>query len=261
MPDIDIEVAGLGDLDRLDLRVDLRHRYNWSNESVRVARRSKFMCALVLALRHLGIRAPEEPVESAKIGTGITTQSTGQVPAINGFHIPEPSQQTTHARGPSHTSTDHLNPPSPGHDEDDSHSRWQTPSASPNKRLSANMNTSAQPGAGTATGSGSGSGSGPSRQPSSTGGRRKATGSTDATSMPISNGVPVIAEPIPLQRPSAHPNFSYTSNHNPYSSYLTNQRRPRRFSYDAPRSKSPGDMEHCSSPVAGLFVSPEQRRW
>ena len=58
-PDLDIEVVGLGsDTDRLVLNVDLRHKSNWANEAVRCARRSKFMCALVMAMRKLQIRGP-----------------------------------------------------------------------------------------------------------------------------------------------------------------------------------------------------------
>ncbi|KAJ5112362.1 hypothetical protein N7532_000407 [Penicillium argentinense] len=57
-PDIDIEVVGVGDMDKLELRVDIRHKSNWSNETVRAARRSKFMCALVLAVRKIPVRAP-----------------------------------------------------------------------------------------------------------------------------------------------------------------------------------------------------------
>lgn len=57
-PEIDIEVVGVGDMDKLELRVDIRHKSNWSNETVRAARRSKFMCALVLAMRKIPIRAP-----------------------------------------------------------------------------------------------------------------------------------------------------------------------------------------------------------
>lgn len=57
-PDLDIEVVGVGDMDKLELRVDIRHKSNWSNETIRAARRSKFMCALVLAIRKVSIRAP-----------------------------------------------------------------------------------------------------------------------------------------------------------------------------------------------------------
>jgi len=66
--EIDVEVVGVGDMDKLELRVDIRHKSNWSNETVRAARRSKFMCALVLAMRKIPIRAPgaAAPEEDAK---------------------------------------------------------------------------------------------------------------------------------------------------------------------------------------------------
>lgn len=57
-PDFNVEVVGVGDMDKLELRADIRHKSNWSNETVRAARRSKFMCALVLAMRKVKIRAP-----------------------------------------------------------------------------------------------------------------------------------------------------------------------------------------------------------
>jgi hypothetical protein len=57
-PDIDIEVIDLGSMDKLELRVEIRHKSNWSNETVRAARRSKFMCALVLAIRKVPINGP-----------------------------------------------------------------------------------------------------------------------------------------------------------------------------------------------------------
>ncbi|KAJ5242972.1 uncharacterized protein N7469_001299 [Penicillium citrinum] len=65
-PDIDIEVLGVGDMDKLELRVDIRHKSNWSNETVRAARRSKFMCALVLAVRKIPVRAPGVAAEESK---------------------------------------------------------------------------------------------------------------------------------------------------------------------------------------------------
>lgn len=57
-PDVDIEVLGLGTMDKLELKIDIRHKSNWSNETVRAARRSKFMCALVLAVRKIPIYGP-----------------------------------------------------------------------------------------------------------------------------------------------------------------------------------------------------------
>lgn len=58
MPDIDIEVVGPGAMDKLQLRVDIRHKSDWAIESIRPARRSKFICALALAVRKIPIRTP-----------------------------------------------------------------------------------------------------------------------------------------------------------------------------------------------------------
>lgn len=57
-PDIDVEITGIAEMNKMELRVEIRHKSNWSNETVRAARRSKFMCALVLALRKIPINAP-----------------------------------------------------------------------------------------------------------------------------------------------------------------------------------------------------------
>lgn len=57
-PDIVLECTGIGNMDKLQLKVEMRHKSNWSNETVRAARRSKFMCALVLALRKVPIYCP-----------------------------------------------------------------------------------------------------------------------------------------------------------------------------------------------------------
>lgn len=57
-PDIEIEVISVGNMDKLELRIEIRHKSNWSNETVRAARRSKFMCALVLAIRKVPIIGP-----------------------------------------------------------------------------------------------------------------------------------------------------------------------------------------------------------
>lgn len=57
-PDVDVEVLGIGSMDKMELRIEIRHKSNWSNETIRAARRSKFMCALVLALRKVPVNAP-----------------------------------------------------------------------------------------------------------------------------------------------------------------------------------------------------------
>ncbi|PYH47642.1 serine/threonine protein kinase [Aspergillus saccharolyticus JOP 1030-1] len=57
-PDITIDVSGVGDMDKMELSVYIRHKSNWSNEAVRATRRSKFMCALIAAVRRVPIRKP-----------------------------------------------------------------------------------------------------------------------------------------------------------------------------------------------------------
>jgi small-conductance mechanosensitive channel len=56
--DIDVEVTGIAEMNKMELRVEIRHKSNWANETVRAARRSRFMCALVLALRKIPIYGP-----------------------------------------------------------------------------------------------------------------------------------------------------------------------------------------------------------
>ena len=57
-PDVDIEVTGIAEMNKLELKIEIRHKSNWSNEAIRASRRSKFMCALVLALRKVPIYGP-----------------------------------------------------------------------------------------------------------------------------------------------------------------------------------------------------------
>lgn len=56
--DIEIQLRSVGDLKQLDLRVDIHHKSNWHNEALRQYRRSKFMCALLSAMRKVGIESP-----------------------------------------------------------------------------------------------------------------------------------------------------------------------------------------------------------
>jgi small-conductance mechanosensitive channel len=57
-PELKVEVLNVGDMSKLDLRINLGYKSNWSNENLRVARRSKFMCALLATLRKVQINAP-----------------------------------------------------------------------------------------------------------------------------------------------------------------------------------------------------------
>ncbi|ATY64081.1 serine threonine kinase [Cordyceps militaris] len=57
-PDFSIGIGGVGNLDKMVLNVSIKHKSNWHNDSVRSTRRSKFMCALALALKKIPIYAP-----------------------------------------------------------------------------------------------------------------------------------------------------------------------------------------------------------
>ncbi|KHN97366.1 Mechanosensitive ion channel family protein [Metarhizium album ARSEF 1941] len=57
-PDFIIGVAGVGDLDKLTLEISIQHKSNWHNGIIRATRRSKFMCALALALKKVPIYGP-----------------------------------------------------------------------------------------------------------------------------------------------------------------------------------------------------------
>ncbi|KAL1870410.1 hypothetical protein VTK73DRAFT_2648 [Phialemonium thermophilum] len=56
--DITMTVQGLGNLDKLVINIMILHKSNWHNETIRLTRRSKFMCALALALKRIPINAP-----------------------------------------------------------------------------------------------------------------------------------------------------------------------------------------------------------
>ncbi|OAA67155.1 serine/threonine-protein kinase [Niveomyces insectorum RCEF 264] len=57
-PDLIVTVNGVGNLDKLLLNVTVKHKSNWHNDVVRATRRSKFMCALALALKKVPIFGP-----------------------------------------------------------------------------------------------------------------------------------------------------------------------------------------------------------
>ena len=57
-PDVAIGVGGVGDCDKLTLKIAIKHKSNWHNDVVRATRRSKFMCALTLALKRVPINGP-----------------------------------------------------------------------------------------------------------------------------------------------------------------------------------------------------------
>lgn len=63
-PDIAMGVSSLGDLDKMALDIVIKHKSNWHNEIVRATRRSKFMCALALAMQKVPIFGPPGGLEA-----------------------------------------------------------------------------------------------------------------------------------------------------------------------------------------------------
>ncbi|POS83440.1 hypothetical protein EPUL_006206, partial [Erysiphe pulchra] len=57
-PEVIMETTSVNSMDKLSLKIEIRHKSNWHNENVRAARHSKFMCALVTALRQVPIYRP-----------------------------------------------------------------------------------------------------------------------------------------------------------------------------------------------------------
>ena len=57
-PEIEVQILGTTDQSKLSLQVEIKHKSNWANETIRQARRSKFMCALVTAMKAVPIYPP-----------------------------------------------------------------------------------------------------------------------------------------------------------------------------------------------------------
>lgn len=53
--DLDAEVVGINDLDKMTIKLEIKHKGNWSNEQLTLQRRNKFFCALVLIMKKVPI--------------------------------------------------------------------------------------------------------------------------------------------------------------------------------------------------------------
>jgi small-conductance mechanosensitive channel len=57
-PTLGLSVVNIYELNKLELSVSFTHKSNWSNERLRASRSSKFMCALVTAVRKIPLYQP-----------------------------------------------------------------------------------------------------------------------------------------------------------------------------------------------------------
>lgn len=288
-PELDVDVVGVGEMDKLELTVNIRHKSNWSNEAVRAARRSKFMCALVAAVRKIPIRAPSaeadaedesddegKPHGQAKNGTtdkstdgSMSRASTANAPQglgltgtdskSTGFDLGRSSGSLQHRNrgGEASSSTfseglspEHARMRSPGHESRDGHD-------------DDNYQTpTASPEQGQPTHLNLNQYGSLERAPS-TGRRKEGTRSSVPTA---TGGVPILAEPVP-QRPAqtvAPEYYNYGGNYyDPQDgSYDPNQP----FELPSARDASPAGVEHGGqeqhpSPYLRGPVSPTQGRY
>ncbi|KAB8215193.1 Mechanosensitive ion channel-domain-containing protein [Aspergillus novoparasiticus] len=273
-PDVSIDVAGVGDMDKLELAVTVCHKSNWAIESVRAARRSKFMCALVAAIRKIPIRAPgaadEEPAAEDNNddkpdggdnnGPGLNTEkmAVSGLTATDSLHdptMPYGDSRSTgfdlgrdsgslQRRGGGASASSHSqgtfvdSSRSTGEGEGHDAESFRSPAASPRKdQLSVPYGTL-------------------NREPST--GRRKAnstqsTQSTQSTYPTATGGVPILAAPVPPRHvttapappPSAPlPPAPPATEYRPYSAhyyedspYDSNQR------YELPSMPQPSEQE------------------
>ena len=57
-PGCSVRVTSIYEMNKLEIKVGFTHKSNWSNEELRAARSSKFMCALVAAIRRIPMAKP-----------------------------------------------------------------------------------------------------------------------------------------------------------------------------------------------------------
>ncbi|GIJ88628.1 hypothetical protein Asppvi_007553 [Aspergillus pseudoviridinutans] len=276
-PDVDVDVVGVGDMDKLELTVSIRHKSNWANESIRAMRRSKFMCALVTAVRKIPIRAPGAAAEDAAgdsetkddkpdadnadqnnitrtasgqrraAAAGMTMDAAAQEQARSTGFSASQSAGTLQRRGGS-SSTDSGYPERANSRTPNEGDNYQTPAASPNqnRQLSVNYGNLA-------------------REPST--GRRKAGTSTSEQPplpSPTAGGVPIIAEPVPPPPrqqpppagstsqglPSEYPSYPSMSNYG--GSFYGSHSQETAYDPEQPL-ELPSAVEHSDSDSFGRF--------
>ena len=69
-PELGLTVASIGDMSRMELQCSVWHKSNWSDEGLRAYRASRFLCALIAAVRRVPINKPG--------GNGLKTGDEGK---------------------------------------------------------------------------------------------------------------------------------------------------------------------------------------
>jgi small-conductance mechanosensitive channel len=118
LPEIDVEVLGTSDMSKLQLRVEVRHKGNFANETQRASRRSKFMCALVQSLRRVPIYGPgggsdalggpANPTYSVSVSDGYATEAREASANTKDKARLVPNKKVDDAMSPSQTRSKHT---------------------------------------------------------------------------------------------------------------------------------------------------------
>ncbi|KAI5794375.1 Mechanosensitive ion channel-domain-containing protein [Peziza echinospora] len=58
LPDVDIVISSINNLDKIELTINILHKGNWSNLALATQRRNKFICALIMAIKTVPIYGP-----------------------------------------------------------------------------------------------------------------------------------------------------------------------------------------------------------
>jgi small-conductance mechanosensitive channel len=66
-PECELRVTSIYEMNKLELKCAFTHKSNWSNEELRAARSSKFMCALVAIIRKINIAKPGALVSGSEL--------------------------------------------------------------------------------------------------------------------------------------------------------------------------------------------------
>ena len=100
-PKCDLRVISIHELNKLELKCFFTHKSNWANEDLRASRSSKFMCALVAAIRRIPIIRPGgsfvNPIRKARVEEKVEMAAFDKltpIPAISNTTAQEMTDST-----------------------------------------------------------------------------------------------------------------------------------------------------------------------
>lgn len=92
-PSIITELREVTEAFSLTLNVIFFYKSNWQNEGLRLQRRNKFICMLMLSMQEIGIEGPRMNLQGAHVDYPFHVNHHGQPPSYAASTRPGPSQQ------------------------------------------------------------------------------------------------------------------------------------------------------------------------